>query len=154
MKNRLREDLSESLGALEEEALSLIDKDIDTNPEGILLVTNELWDKVKELTQGVEVDLDASLTDGQGTAFNPFTQLEGFERVSMLISIIDDRFGFIGFDEQGNLEYDPEEIHPSLYDDYAKKLMADATEALGELYQHIGRWEILNKAEKPVDTEQ
>lgn len=150
MKNRLLEDLCESL---EREVLSHIDKDIENNPSSLIPVPVEYWERINKLTAGVEVDLDAPFTDDVGK-FNPFTQLEGFERVSMLISIIDDRFGFIGFDEQGNLEYDPEEIHPSLYDDYAKKLMADATEALGELYQHIGRWEILNKAEKPVDTEQ
>lgn len=73
--------------------------------------------------------------------FNEFSQLEGFERVSMLISIIDDRLGYVGLDSLGNIDYyDPLELHPSIHNDEAKILLAKAIEALTDLYQKIGEW--------------
>lgn len=72
--------------------------------------------------------------------FSPYTQLEGLERVSILISILDDRLGFVGRDEGGNIEYDPEEVHPAIHDKKSLELLARINHDLIELYNHIGAW--------------
>lgn len=69
---------------------------------------------------------------------NDFTQLEGLERTSMLIEILSSRLGDAWVDDG---EIKTEDIHPAIYDDKSKVLLATASEALMELYQHIGAWE-------------
>ncbi|WP_100158870.1 type II toxin-antitoxin system PrlF family antitoxin [Proteus columbae] len=45
------------------EFLSFLEKDMKINPQHIRSVPATLWTEVEELTNGVEVDLDAPLTD-------------------------------------------------------------------------------------------
>lgn len=45
------------------EFLSFLETDMKQNPQHIKPVPKKLWAEVKELTVGVEVDLDAPLTD-------------------------------------------------------------------------------------------
>ncbi|MEQ4924422.1 type II toxin-antitoxin system PrlF family antitoxin [Proteus hauseri] len=45
------------------EFLSFLQKDMEKNPQHIKPVPTALWEEVKELTAGVDVDLDAPLID-------------------------------------------------------------------------------------------
>lgn len=47
----------------EEKFLDFLSKDIDEHPENVHPVPTELWNEVKELLKGVEVDLDKSLEE-------------------------------------------------------------------------------------------
>ncbi len=48
---------------LELKVLSLIDEDIERNPSNVFPVDVEYWKKLKKLTEGVEVDINAPITD-------------------------------------------------------------------------------------------
>lgn len=76
--------------------------------------------------------------------YNEYFQLEGWERTSILIEILHSRLG-ASYYEDGKLI--TEDLHPSIYDDKAKELLATASDALMELYQHIGRWGIDNDSQ-------
>lgn len=45
--------------------LSFLEKDMITNPQRIQPVTASFWAGIEELTAGIEVDLDAPLTDDE-----------------------------------------------------------------------------------------
>lgn len=47
----------------EEQFLDFLSKDIDERPENLVLVSTEMWNRIKELTDGVEVDLDSPIED-------------------------------------------------------------------------------------------
>jgi antitoxin PrlF len=53
----------ECLGDYEEKILNIISKDIDEHPENLVPVSNEMWNHIKELTDGVEVNLDNPIED-------------------------------------------------------------------------------------------
>lgn len=71
--------------------------------------------------------------------FNEGSQLEGFERVSIVIEILSSRLGDAWFEEG---EVCTEDLHPAIYDQKAAELLAKATEALADLYQHIDQWDL------------
>lgn len=78
--------------------------------------------------------------------FNEFSQLEGLERTSYMIEFLTNRLGDSYFDEYLK-EIISENLHPAIYDKKAEELLAKATEALVDLYQHIGAWGIDNDSE-------
>jgi len=47
----------------EEKFLDLLDKSMLENPELVKPISKDLWNKIKELTEGVNADIDAPLTD-------------------------------------------------------------------------------------------
>jgi len=47
----------------ESQFLAYLESDISTHPENIIPVSVAYWERIKALTAGVEVDLDAPLTD-------------------------------------------------------------------------------------------
>ena len=49
----------------EEQFLDLLSKDIDEHPENLVPVSTEMWNHIKELTAGVEVDLDSPIEDDE-----------------------------------------------------------------------------------------
>ncbi|UYE98900.1 type II toxin-antitoxin system [Xanthomonas phage XbC2] len=49
----------------EEQFLNLLSKDIDEHPENLVPVSTEMWNSIKELTAGVEVDLDSPIEDDE-----------------------------------------------------------------------------------------
>lgn len=51
----------------EEQFLDLLSKDIDEQPENLVPVSTEMWNHIKELTAGVEVDLDKPIEDDDET---------------------------------------------------------------------------------------
>ncbi|AFC21914.1 hypothetical protein GAP32_457 [Cronobacter phage vB_CsaM_GAP32] len=51
----------------EEQFLDFLSKDTDEHPENVHPVSKELWGHVKQLVQGVEVDLDEPLEDEDET---------------------------------------------------------------------------------------
>lgn len=53
----------ECLGNYEEQFLDFLSKDIDEHPENLVPVSTEMWNHIKELTAGVEVDLDSPIED-------------------------------------------------------------------------------------------
>lgn len=56
-------------------------------------------------------------------------QHEGLDRVSMIIEQLNSAFG------------DHDSLHPSIYNDECKKLLAKCYKNLSKLYQEIGQWE-------------
>lgn len=72
--------------------------------------------------------------------FNELSQTEGFDRVYCIVAMLEDQLGHISIESNGKLKYNADEIHPSIYDDKAKTLLANASSALSDLYQHIGQW--------------
>ena len=63
---------------------------------------------------------------------NEWWQFAGLERSSMLIDILHSSFGCTS---------DPENLHPSIYNNKCKELLDKAEEALSDLYQSIGEYE-------------
>lgn len=54
-------DPNEDLTSYEQEMLDRIDRDIDENPECLVPLSEAMLQKIAELTEGVEVDLDAPI---------------------------------------------------------------------------------------------
>lgn len=55
----------ECLGDYEEDFLKFLSNDIEEHPENVHAVPTELWEKVKELVKGVDVNLDEPLEDDE-----------------------------------------------------------------------------------------
>lgn len=49
----------------EEQFLDFLSNDIDEHPENLVPVSTEMWNSIKELTDGVEVDLDSPIEDDE-----------------------------------------------------------------------------------------
>lgn len=74
------------------------------------------------------------------TEFDKMIQLQGFERVSILLTMLHETLGSAILDEDCELEFEIESLHPCIYDERAVYLLAKSCESLCELYQHMGNW--------------
>lgn len=68
-----------------------------------------------------------------------WTQHEGLDRVSILLSQIDTCFGY--YEEELSHEENKDNIHPSIWNEECGHLLKQAYSSLCQLYQKIGEWE-------------